>query len=182
MCSSDLTSLAMMLVIRWSLPSLLPVALHAVFTPEEHRRRYAVSRDLLADFRQRLGNAAAGGHRFLTPSPSLATPNHGLAEDQEAAAELRRLFRQLDRNGNGRLSVAELATGLMQRRRGGRADLINRNLFQRLRQVLAEMDVDGDGAVDEAEFTALMLRLQRLSEGEDRLMRYLMPVDVNGDA
>jgi Ca2+-binding EF-hand superfamily protein len=43
------------------------------------------------------------------------------------------------------------------------------------------MDVDGDGAVDEDEFTALMLRLRRLSDGEERLMRYLMPVDTNGD-
>jgi Ca2+-binding EF-hand superfamily protein len=35
--------------------------------------------------------------------------------------------------------------------------------------------------VDEDEFTALILRLRRLSAGEERLMRYLMPVDVNGD-
>jgi Ca2+-binding EF-hand superfamily protein len=58
---------------------------------------------------------------------------------------------------------------------------MNRSLFQRLRQVLKAMDVDGDGAVDEDEFTALMLRLRRLSEGEERLMHYLMPVDANGD-
>jgi len=170
-------TLAMMLVIRWSLPTLLPVALHAIYTPEEHRRRYEVSRRLLRDFRHRLRAAVEGRHRFLPA----AVAGEAAADDQEGAQALRRLFRQLDRNGNGRLSVAELATGLMQRRRGGQADLVNRTLFQRLRQLLAAMDVDGDGAVDEDEFTALMLRLRRLSDGEERLMRYLMPVDANGD-
>jgi len=171
-------TLAMMLVIRWSLHSLLPVALHAIYTPEEHRRRYEVSRSLLGDFRHRLRAVVDGRHHFV---PSAMASESGDALEREAASELRRLYRQLDRNGNGRLSVAELATGLMQRRRGGQADLVNRSLFQRLRQLLVAMDVDGDGAVDEDEFTALMLRLRRLSEGEERLMRYLMPVDVNGD-
>jgi urea transporter/Ca2+-binding EF-hand superfamily protein len=171
-------TLAMMLVIRWSLHSLLPVALHAIYTPEEHRRRYEVSRSLLGDFRHRLRAVVGGRHHFV---PSALVRAEGDALEREAASELRRLYRQLDRNGNGRLSVAELATGLMQRRRGGQADLVNRNLFQRLRQLLVAMDVDGDGAVDEDEFTALMLRLRRLSQGEERLMRYLMPVDVNGD-
>jgi len=171
-------TLAMMMVIRWSLHSLLPVALHAIYTPEEHRRRYEVSRSLLGDFRRRLRAVAAGRHHFVS---SPMDSGSGDAQDREAAIELRRLYRQLDRNGNGRLSVAELATGLMQRRSGGQADLMNRSLFQRLRQVLKAMDVDGDGAVDEDEFTALMLRLRRLSEGEERLMHYLMPVDANGD-
>ena len=171
-------TLAMMLVIRWSLHSLLPVALHAIYTPEEHRRRYEVSRSLLGDFRHRLRAVVGGRHHFV---PSALASASGDALEREAASELRRLYRQLDRNGNGRLSVAELATGLMQRRRGGQADLVNRSLFQRLRQLLVAMDLDGDGAVDEDEFTALMLRLRRMSEGEERLMRYLMPVDVNGD-
>ena len=171
-------TLAMMLVIRWSLHALLPVALHAIYTPEEHRRRYQVSRSLLGDFRHRLRAAVGGRHHFVPSALASASRD---ALDREAASELRRLYRQLDRNGNNRLSVAELATGLMQRRRGGQADLVNRSLFQRLRQLLVAMDVDGDGAVDEDEFTALMLRLRRLSEGEERLMHYLMPVDVNGD-
>ena len=171
-------TLAMMMVIRWSLYSLLPVALHAIYTPEEHRRRYELSRSLLGDFRHRLRAVVAGRHHFVS-SPMAA--GSGDAQDREATRDLRRLYRQLDRNGNGRLSVAELATGLMQRRSGGQADLMNRSLFQRLRQVLKAMDVDGDGAVHEDEFTALMLRLRRLSEGEERLMHYLMPVDVNGD-
>jgi urea transporter len=169
-------TLAMMLVIRWSLRSLLPVALHAIYTPEEHRRRYAVSRRLLGEFRHRLRAVVEGRSRFV-PSAMASEA----AEEREAAVELRRLYRQLDRNGNARLSVSELATGLMQRRRGGQADLVNRSLFQRLRQLLEAMDLDRDGGVDEDEFTDLMLRLRRLSAGEERLMRYLMPVDVNGD-
>ena len=144
-------TLAMMMVIRWSLHSLLPVALHAIYTPEEHRRRYEVSRSLLGDFRHRLRAVVGGRHPFV---PSAIAFGSGDAREREAASELRQLYRQLDRNGNGRLSVTELATGLMQRRRGGQADLVNRSL---------------------------MLRLWRLSEGEERLMHYLMPVDVNGD-
>ena len=171
-------TLAMMLVIRWSLPKLLPVALHAIYTPEEHRRRYEVSRALLGDFRHRLRNALEGRHRFV--GPALASGSSAALE-LEAAGELRQLYRELDRRGSGRLGVADLATGLMQRRLGGQADLANRSLFRQLRQVLAAMDVDGDGWVDEDEFTALILRLRRLSAGEERLMRYLMPVDVNGD-
>jgi len=171
-------TLAMMLVIRWSLPKLLPVALHGIYTPEEHRRRYEVSRALLADFRHRLRTPPEGRHRFVGPA---LTRGSSADMELEAAGELRQLYRELDRQGNGRLGVAELATGLMQRRLGGQADLANRSLFRKLRQVLAAMDVDGDGWVDEDEFTALMLRLRRLSEGEERLMRYLLPVDANGD-
>ena len=173
-----LATLAMVLVIRWSLPRLLPVALHALYTPEEHRRRFVVSRALLADFRRRLGATAAGGRHFLAPAAGLAATADAEGEGERL---LRRLFRDLDRNGDGQLSVAELATGLIQRRRGGRADLANRTLFNRLRQLLTSMDGDGDGAVSEDEFTALMLRLRRLSEGEEQLLRYLKPVDVNGD-
>ena len=64
-------TLAMMMVIRWSRHSLLPVALHAVYFPEEHRRRYAVSRSLLGNFRHRLrALVGAGILSFPRPSPS----------------------------------------------------------------------------------------------------------------
>ena len=181
-----LATMAMMLVIRWSLPKLLPVALHAIYTPEEHRRRYEVSRTLLADFRHRLRQAATGQARFVSPAlasaaGATAAAMASAAAQQEVVSELGQLYRQLDRQGSGRLSVDELAAGLLQRRLGGQAALVNRNLLQRLRQLLAAMDVDADGAIDEQEFTALMLRLRRLSAGEERLMRYLLPVDANGD-
>jgi Ca2+-binding EF-hand superfamily protein len=44
------------------------------------------------------------------------------------------------------------------------------------------MDRDGgNGRVDGAEFTELIHRLQRLREGEERLLLYLMPADADGD-
>jgi Ca2+-binding EF-hand superfamily protein len=50
-----------------------------------------------------------------------------------------------------------------------------------LASVLEAMDLDRDGNVDAGEFTELMLRLQRLSRGRERLMHYLLPVDADGD-
>ena len=43
------------------------------------------------------------------------------------------------------------------------------------------MDLDGDGQINPAEFSQLIQRLQRLREGEERLLLYLMPVDRNGN-
>ena len=39
-------------VLQRSLPSLVPVALHAVTSPEEHRLRYRVARDVIIQFRR----------------------------------------------------------------------------------------------------------------------------------
>ena len=46
---------------------------------------------------------------------------------------------------------------------------------------MASMDLKGDGRIDSTEFSQLIQRLQRLREGEERLLLYLMPVDSNGN-
>jgi hypothetical protein len=157
---------------RRALPSLVPVALHSVLMPEEHRRRFLVARALLKDFRRRLRQAVSGERRDLL----LAS----------AAADERRLlhslFEELDHDGSGSISVAELATGLMQRQPGSRADAASRQRFLLLKEVLQRMDLDGDGQVDAEEFGELMLRLRRLHEGRARLLTYLQPVDADGNA
>ena len=50
-----------------------------------------------------------------------------------------------------------------------------------LARVLAAMDLDGDGVVERVEFIEVMLRLRRLWDGQERLKRYLIPVDADGD-
>ena len=43
------------------------------------------------------------------------------------------------------------------------------------------MDLDGDGVVGRAEFIEVMLRLRRLRAGQERLKRYLIRDDEDGD-
>ena len=151
-----------LLVVRRALPTVVPVALHAILTPEEHRQRYLVTRRLLNDFRSRLRRVLDGGERIsLAPSA-----------DAALLVRLASLFEGLDRDQDGQLSLAELAEGIGQ----GRGDPA-----AALARVLAAMDLDGDGAVARSEFVEVMLRLRRLLAGQERLMRYLIPVDVDGD-
>jgi len=158
------TALALLLLKAW-VPALIPVGLHSILTPEEHRRRYDVARQLLGDFRRQL-RAALAGDRY----PSLLAQ----AEPTEAAA-LEDLFVGLDRDGDGRLSVAELAQGLGVSASGAGGGT------EALAAVLAAIDLDGDGQVDAVEFSELMLRLRRLRDGEERLLHYLLPIDGDGN-
>lgn len=170
-----LATMAMLLVLRRALPSLLPVALHSVFTPEEHRRRYRVAAALLADFRRRLGLAMAGERR----AELSAAQRQQLLQPQQQA-QLQALFRQLDTDDDGWLSLEELAAGLRQRQAGLDAPLSSSRLAL-LADALQRMDLDGDGRVDREEFAALMLRLRSLAEGRERLLTYLSPVDGDSD-
>jgi Ca2+-binding EF-hand superfamily protein len=155
-------TLASLLVVRRTLPTVVPVALHAILTPEEHLQRYLVTRQLLNDFRSRLGWTLDGGGRTsLVPSA-----------DPALLMRLAALFERLDSDQDGQLSLAELAEGMGPDRS---------DPAPALPRVLAAMDLDGDGAVDKPEFFEVMLRLRRLRDGQERLRRYLLPVDANGD-
>jgi urea transporter/Ca2+-binding EF-hand superfamily protein len=155
-------TLATLLVVRRVLPTVVPVALHAILTPEEHRMRYVVTRRLLNDFRARLrGAVGVGGRIRLAPGA-----------DPALLERLGDLFERLDHDHDGALSLAELAEGMAPGPDDPAAPLS---------RVLAAMDLDGDGAVDRAEFIEVMLRLRRLRDGKERLMRYLIPVDADGD-
>jgi urea transporter len=166
-----LVTLAFLLIVRHALPALVPVALHSILTPEEHRRRFLVARDLLGDLRGRLHAAAAGQRR----SPLTATADPALLQGIDT------LFRQLDQDRDGALSLAEFAAGLQPQGEGGPSTTPEHARHRQLATVLEAMDLDCDGSVDSGEFTELMLRLQRLSWGRERLMHYLLPVDADGD-
>jgi urea transporter/Ca2+-binding EF-hand superfamily protein len=159
-------TLLTLLVLRRTQPALVPVGLHSILTPEEHRHRFDVARRLMADFRRQLRGSLAGD-RY----PSL------LAQAEPAqVAELEALFGSLDRNRDRRLSVCELATGLEDRVAGAAG--VGQ---EQLALVLAAIDLDGDGSVDVVEFSELMLRLRRLRAGEERLLQYLLPIDGDGN-
>jgi len=167
------TTWVLMLVSRRSLPALIPVSLHAVVTPEEHRERYRVARDVLGTFRQNLRHRAGDRDSDSPPIPGVP---------EQVGQTIRLLFAQIDRDGDGSLSLPELRAALgsafpADRPVGG----LSQENDQQLAAALAAMDLDGDGRVDLAEFTELIRRLQLLREGEERLLLYLMPVDADGN-
>lgn len=167
-----LTTWILQLAVRRTLPALIPVSLHAVVTPEEHRERYRVARGVLRSFRANLRRRLDGG------PPDPITP----AADDLARQRIRLLFQRLDRDADGTLSLAELrgglaSTGLAEAPEGTSGGAIG----AQLERILDAMDLDRDGRVDLQEFTELILRLQQLRQGEERLLLYLMPADADGD-
>jgi hypothetical protein len=163
-----LATWAMQLLVRQALPALIPVSVHAILIPEEHRARFVLARSLLVDFRRNLRLAHTGRRRALMAGRVPALMRQKMAV----------LFQRLDRDGNGAISAAELVEGL---RLDPRTTADPGALAAQMSQVLQAMDLDGDGLVDAEEFGELMLRLQRLRLGEGRLLSYLMPVDTNGN-
>jgi hypothetical protein len=87
-----------------SLPSLVPVVLHTVASPEEHRQRFRVAKETIASFRQQLRAALQGQQRnilFEKATPALQ-------------GDLHYIFDAIDRDRSGFLSTQELATHLHQ--------------------------------------------------------------------
>lgn len=162
-------TLATLLVVRRALPTVVPVALHAILTPEEHLQRYLVTRRLLNDYRSRLRGAVGGG-AWTSLAPSA---------DPALLGRFEELFERLDRDRDGQLSLSELVDGIEQV--PSDPDQGPSDPAAALARVLAAMDLDGDGVVDRPEFIEVMLRLRRLWDGQERLKRYLIPVDADGD-
>jgi Ca2+-binding EF-hand superfamily protein len=143
-----------------------------VETPEEHRERYRVARDVLGTFRHNLRIRSGSGSDQVPLSPGVP---------ELMRRRIRVLFAQLDRDGDGSLNLAELRDALKSASPTNGAGLDPPSAGPQLAAALAAMDLDGDGRVDLAEFTELIHRLQLLREGEERLLLYLMPADADGD-
>ena len=137
-------TIACLLVLQRSLPSLVPVALYTVTSPEEHRQRFVVARDIITNFRRQLEAAMTGKrHNFLFNKAS-----------DSIKGDLRYAFDAIDTSRNDTLSTQELAVHLRQ---AGKVSSEGE-----LAYLFTCMDVDGSGEIDFEEFGELMLRHRRL--------------------
>ncbi|HBB30491.1 MAG TPA: urea transporter [Cyanobacteria bacterium UBA8803] len=158
-----IVTLGCLLVLKRSLPSLVPVALHAIASPEEHWQRYQVAKDIITNFRQQLAAAIAGEQRNL------------LFEEASTAVkgDLRYLFNAIDLDNSGALSTQELASHLQQA-----GQVLSQ---EELMYLFKSMDSDGNGAIDFEEFGELMLRHRRLMSRYTEFFTYFLPIDANED-
>lgn len=151
------------LVLQRSLPSLVPVVLQTVASPEEHRQRYFAAKEVVRSFRQQL-QAALAGH-----------PRKILFEQAPEAIKgnLRYIFDAIDRDRNGFISSQELKWHLQQAAKPI-SDAEMAYLFQ-------SMDQDNSGTIDLEEFGELMLRHQRLMAKYREFVTYFLPIDADED-
>ncbi|WP_415408822.1 EF-hand domain-containing protein [Synechococcus sp. A10-1-5-9] len=155
-----------------ALPALIPVALHAVVTPKEHRKQFFVANELLGSFRQNLKQRTES----TFSSVGLEQPR------TERNYQIQHLFSQLDRNRDGNLSLEELRHALaINEASNGTQPRRTSALNDQLEATIASMDLNADGRIDHNEFNLLIQRRQRLRQEEERLLLYLMPVDTNGN-
>ncbi len=158
-----LVTIGFFIFLRRSLPSLVPVALHAVASPEEHRQRYLIAKEIISNFRRQLEIAIRGkGRNFMFDQASEAMKG-----------DLRYIFDAIDSDRSRELSTSELASYLTQ----GNQKIDD----SELNYLFNCMDRDGNGKIDFAEFGELMLRHRRLMSKHDAFMTYFLPIDANKD-
>ena len=156
-----IVTVACFVLLQRSIPSVVPVALHAVTSPEEHRQRYLIAQEIISNFRRQLKIAINGGSRnFLLDQATIATKG-----------DLRYIFDAIDTDRSGELSTEELASYLLQ------ADGITSE--DELMYLFNCMDRDKSGTIDFQEFGELMLRHQRLSTKYEAFTTYFIPIDAD---
>lgn len=151
------------ILLQRSLPSLVPVALHAITSPEEHRQRYLVAKNNISLFRHQLKAAVIGQNpNFLLDKASAATKG-----------DIRYVFDAIDTDSSGEISTKELASYLL---RGNQitSEYELTYLFNRI-------DRNGNGTISFEEFGELILRQQRLMAKYEEFKTYFLPIDADGD-
>lgn len=151
------------IILRRSLPSLVPVALHTVASPEEHRQRFLVAKRVISNFRRQLTAAIQRQPRqllFKQASPDIK-------------GNLRYIFDAIDIDRNGQLSVEELTSHLNQAGKG----LSNSEIMLLFRS----MDSDCSNTIDFEEFGELMLRHRQLMAEYNEFITYFLPIDADED-
>ncbi len=165
-------------LVRRRLPLLVPVAMHAIHSPEEHRRRYRVAVVLLEDFRMNLQASLEPG-----AARRLALKERA---DVTVVRELDALFTRLDRDGDGRLSLVDLASGLREFQQPDTkstewSDAVataerRLDVLEATERLLLSANPHADGQIGPDEFSEVMLRCRRLLRDRDRLLTYLQPI------
>ncbi|NXP20706.1 CALMS protein, partial [Scytalopus superciliaris] len=92
---------------------------------------------------------------------------------EEKIAEFKEAFSLFDRDGDGSISTRELGT-------------VMRSLGQNpteaeLQGMVGEVDADGSGAIDFAEFLSLMARKMRDTDGEEEIREAFRVFDKDGN-
>lgn len=146
------------ILLRRFLPSLVPVVLYAVTSPEEHRQRYLVAKKTISNFRRQIEAAINGeGGNLLFDKASTATKG-----------DLRYIFEAIDTERSGELSTQELANYLYRADRATSED--------ELIYLFNCMDRDRSGKINFKEFGELILRYKRLTTEYETLMTYFAPI------
>ena len=148
---------------RRSLPSLVPVSMQALASPEEHRLRYRAAQRVMTQFRAQLAAAAEGRSR-------LRLLTHSTVEERD---ELHTIFDRLDRDRDGRLTHEELLEVLRNTTPPASTD--------ELLTLFRVFDLDSDGALGFDEFAELALRHRRFVADAEGFLTYLQPTDTDGD-
>lgn len=89
------------------------------------------------------------------------------------ADELRRIFQIFDQNGDGRITTKELSDSLE-----------NMGIFipdPELNQMIAKIDVNGDGCIDMDEFGSLYQTIMNERDEEQDMREAFNVFDINGD-
>lgn len=158
-----IVTIGFFLVLQRSLPSLVPVALHAVTSPEEHWQRYLAANEIISKFRRQLEAAMVGKRRNFWLEKASAS----------IKGDLRYLFDAIDTNRNGEISPGELAMHLRQAGLG--------QFEGDLTYLFKCMDVDGSLSIDFEEFGELMLRHRCLMSKYTEFVTYFLPIDADQD-
>lgn len=151
------------LILRRSLPSLVPVALHTVASPEEHRQRFLVAKRIISNFRRHLAAAIQSKPRQLLFKQASST----------FKGDLRYIFDAIDQDHSGHLCIEELTNHLNQAGKG-----LSDNEITLL---FTSMDSDRSNTIDFEEFGELMLRHRQLMAEYNDFLTYFLPIDADED-
>lgn len=139
------------------------MALHTITTPEEHRQRFLVAKEIISNARLRLQAAIQGEkHNFLFEKANSQTKG-----------DLRYIFNAIDLDHSERISIQELRGYLEQ---------VGKPIKDsELKLLFKSMDSDHNNFIDFEEFGELILRYRQLMSRYDQFVTYFIPIDANQD-
>ncbi|KAH8025819.1 hypothetical protein HPB51_012141 [Rhipicephalus microplus] len=112
-------------------------------------------------------------HRAPASSGRSSSDTSGSQLSDDTIAELREAFALFDKNSNGAISTKEL---------GNVMRALGQNPTEaELKDMIAEVDTDGDGTVDFPEFLALMTKKGRSADTEEEIREAFKVFDRDGN-
>ncbi len=158
-----IVTIGFFVILRRSLPSLVPVSLHTVTSPEEHQQRFLIAKEIISNFRHQLSAAMQGKKYNMLFEQS----------DTSIKGDLRYIFNAIDIDRGGELCFQELADHLQQTKK----PLSENELIYLFKSI----DSDGNGVIEFAEFCELILRYRRLMSKYSEFVTYFLPIDTDED-